>query len=55
MRTELKPCKDTSSCTEIFRMEQLHSQLELTYKMGLKNAKSVKDRTLHAFIFPEYS
>lgn len=50
-----KPSKDTHSCTEImYYMEHLHSQPQLTYKMGLKHAESVKD-TLHVFIFPEYS
>lgn len=50
-----KPCKDTPSCTEMYHMEQLHSQPQLIYKMGLENAESVKDRPLHVFIFPEYS
>lgn len=39
----------------MYRMEQLHSQPQLIYKMGLKNTESVKDRPLHVFIFPEYS
>lgn len=48
-----KPCKDTCPCTEIYHMEHLHSQPELTYEMGLKNAESAKDRILHVFISPE--
>lgn len=50
-----KPCKDTHSCSETFHMEHLHSQPELTYILGLKNAEPVKDRTLQVFILPEYS
>lgn len=34
----------------MYHMQQLHSQPELTYKMGLKNAESVKD-TLHVLFF----
>lgn len=53
MRTGLNHVKIHVHVPKYISMEHLHSQPELTYEMGLKNAESVKDRILHVFISPE--
>lgn len=50
-----KPRKDRCSCIKIYLMDLLKFQPVLTHQIGLQNAESVRDRTLHVFIFPEYS